>query len=154
MGKYSNVYVDNLSSIVEAALDEIKKYNLKNVDDTLSNNKTLNSTIENKVQESLDLIINSDSKLGSIKVLKNRLNNLKDASYYIKKYQEAESEIKRLEKKLYKKEVSYEERKNSSGDIIVEKIVDWVIDTYVQNKINSLENDISYYERRIDNYLS
>ena len=154
MGKYSNVNVSSLNSAVDKALDEIKNYDLSDVNATLSNNTTLDSGIETKVEDSLDLIISSENISGSIKVLKKQLNNLKDASSYIKKYQEAEKEIKELEKRLYKEEISYESTQNSKGETIINKVVEWVVDTYVKNRINVLKNDISFYEKRIDNYLS
>lgn len=153
MGKYSNVNATALKNVASTAIDELNNYNLSNVHNNLKNSNTMKSSASHAIKDSLYNIIYSNNINGSLKNLKNKLNNLVTAAEYIKRYQEAEANINKLNKKLYKKETSYEYSEDEDGNTITEEIVEWVIDVFVQAQINNLENNKTSYESKIDYYL-
>ena len=149
MRKYSNVNANSLLYTASTAIDELNNYNLTDV----KNNKAIKSSATQVISDSLYDIVYSANKKGSIRTLKNKLESLVTASEYIKKYQQTEKEINSLQKKLYKKETSYERSTDSNGNPISKEVIEWVIDKIVQAQIKTLENNIISYENKIDFYL-
>lgn len=154
MGKYSNINVKSLKNAVSTALEEIVNYDLSEVKKNLANRETLTSSASKVVSDALEKIISSSSKNGSIKKLKNKLNKLSIAADYIKKYQEAETEITSLESRLYVEKIENETKINPYGKEYIETNIIWVKDLEVQNRINVLKSNLESYERTIDSKLN
>ncbi len=134
MGKYSKVNASNMQTQATKALSELNFHNLSDSIQVINNKGVLNSSANKVLSDALSNITERTSLNGSIPNLKKYLNNLKEASSYIMKYQTLEKEINNL----YALLARAKEKEALS----------------IRSQIRQKENSLKSYEQKIDNLLS
>ena len=134
MGRYSNVNARSLLTAVMNALNEISKYDLTDVSNTLNKEDVFSSPVKEKIIKSLNNINTSKALNGSVATLKDKLDKLKEAANLITNCQTLEKDITNLQARLRKPDGS--------------------INQAVQREINNKKNSLSNNETRVDKLLS